>query len=293
MTIEPEVPQASSPARLSAAEFQTLLDAAAAARRDLRQFTPVEPWPLPEKSDCVFYHSIDLPNGETIEAEWDIRGRFANYIGDYPIAGKTLLDVGTASGFLSFEAEKAGAIVTSIDAFTGREFTQLPHIDRPYHTDRQGFIDGTNEHLRMLRNSYWYSWHKTNSRAEVIYAPLADLPFWSQKFDVVLAGAITEHLSDPMTMVGNLAGVAKEAVIIAFDPINDSEEMTLTAGPNWKLSGHEYAFTWYSVSRGLYRQLFDNVGFDVEFVDAWAVPSFAKTTEPVKRTTVVARRRPG
>lgn len=276
---------------MSQEEFHKRQEAAVASRQDLTQFTPLEPWGLPEKSDCVFYHSIDLPDGESIEAAWDIRGRFDQYIGDYPIRGKSLLDVGTASGFLSFEAEKAGATVTSLDALTGREFTQIPSIDSLYHTSRQAFIDATNAYLRMLRNSYWYSWNKLNSRAEVVYAPLADLPFWDRKFDVVLAGAITEHLSDPVTAVGNLTGLAREAVIIAFDPVTDSEEMTLTAFPTWKDTRPENAYTWYSASRGLYRQLFENVGFDVEFLDSYAIPTFQGPDTLEKRTTVVARRR--
>jgi 2-polyprenyl-3-methyl-5-hydroxy-6-metoxy-1,4-benzoquinol methylase len=36
-----------------------------------------------------------------------------------PIAGKTLLGVGTASGFLTFEAEKRGAQVTNFDVPSG------------------------------------------------------------------------------------------------------------------------------------------------------------------------------
>ncbi len=258
---------------------------------DTQTFAPIEPWPLPNKEDCTFYHTIDLPDGETIEAQWDIRGHFDSYVGGYPLQGKTVLDVGTASGFLTFQAEKAGATVTSLDARTGREFTQLPVKGYPFHEDRAGFVDGTDHHLWMLRNSYWYAWHRLGSRAEVVYAPLADLPFWGRTFDVVLAGAITEHLSDPITAVGNLAGLAREAVIIAYDPVVDSDALTLTAGVNWTDPRPHHIFTWFGVSRGLYRQLFDNLGFDVEFVDAQAVATFAGMTEPVTRTTVIARRR--
>jgi hypothetical protein len=56
--------------------------------------------PTPARSECLFYHSMDFPDGESVAGVWDIRGQFDQYIGNYPISGKTVLDVGTASGFL-------------------------------------------------------------------------------------------------------------------------------------------------------------------------------------------------
>ena len=252
---------------------------------------PVTPWPLPEKSSCIFYHTMEFPGEPVIFGGWDIRGLFPSYIGDYEIAGKTLLDVGTATGFLSFEAEKAGAIVTSMDALSGADYTQVPHLNSGYLNNRLAFVSETDEILQKLKNSYWYSWHKTGSRAEVVYAPVNVMGTWDRRFDVVLAGAITEHLSDPVTAIGNIAVLAKEAVIIAFDPVVDSDQMTMTAGPNWKALKPRTDHTWYFLSRGLYRQVFDNLGFDVEFVKSYAIPLFAGESQPVHRTTVIARRR--
>jgi len=69
-------------------------------------------------SDCVFYHSMDLPISGSQEGHWDLRGRFDDYVSRISFGGKSVLDVGAASGFLSFEAEKRGAKVVSIDAST-------------------------------------------------------------------------------------------------------------------------------------------------------------------------------
>jgi SAM-dependent methyltransferase len=255
-------------------------------------FTTVTPWPMPKKDDCLFYHSMTFPDGENIEAAWDVRGLFQDYIGHYPIRGKTLLDVGTATGFLSFEAEKAGAIVTSLDAATGRELNYIPIEGHQYHGNRPAFIEASNYNLKMLKNSYWYGWHKFASKAAVEYIPIADLPFWDRKFDVVLAGAIVEHLPDPVTMIGNIARLATEAVIIAFVPVNETDELTMIAGDNWAGNTVDHSYTWWILSRGLYRKIFDNLGFSVEFVDSQAIPTFANQTEPVTRKTVIARRRP-
>lgn len=258
---------------------------------DQTMFRPVSPWALPERDDCIFYHTLEFPDGEVISAAWDIRGLFDDYIGGYPIAGKTVLDVGTASGFLTFEAEKGGAIVTSLEARSALDFTQVPHAASDYLQDRGRFLQSTDEILGRLKSSYWYGWHRLGSRAEVVYAPITELSRWERRFDVVIAGAITEHLSDPVTAIGNLSVLAREAVIIAFDPVVDSDDEALTAGPNWTALRARADHTWYFLSRGLYRRVFDNLGFDVEFVDSHAVALFAGETEPTRRTTVIARRR--
>lgn len=236
---------------------------------------------------------MEFPDGEVIPAAWDIRGRFDDYIGGPAIDGKTLLDVGAASGFLSFEAERRGAIVTSLEARSGEDFTQVPHVGSSYLNDRGVFVSETNEILRKLKNSYWYGWRKMQSRAEVIYAPLNAVGTWDRRFDIVLVGAITEHLSDPVTAIGNLATLARETVIIAFDPVVDSDELTMTAGPNWTALGPRQDHTWFFLSRGLYQRIFDNLNFDVRFVESQAIPLFAGASTPITRTTVIATRRTG
>src|SRR6266403_2835052 len=76
--------------------------------------------------ECVFYHALDLPSFGAVEGHWDLRGRFDEYVGYTDLRDKTVLDVGTASGFLSFEAEKRGATVVSIDASSARPWDRVP-----------------------------------------------------------------------------------------------------------------------------------------------------------------------
>ena len=165
---------------------------------------------------CHFYHCLDFPNGETVEnATWDLRGRFERYIG-YPLRGKTVLDVGTASGFLAFSAEEAGARrVTAFDGLHYRDFERIPFKGSAFTDDRLRYIAEAEMHFKTMKNGFWHAWHKKGSSVEVVYAPVTQLWRWDRKFDVVIAGAIVEHLSDPVPFIGALAGLANEAVILA------------------------------------------------------------------------------
>jgi SAM-dependent methyltransferase len=234
------------------------------------EFAAETPWPMPARKDCVFYHSMTYPDGESIEDAWDIRGRFAQYIGDYPIRGKTVLDVGTAGGFLAFEAERAGATVTATDASSAAEFGRVPLAHTLYQDDRRTFVEQTAVWLRMLRNGFWYSWHRNRSRVEVVYAPLARLPYWNRKFDVVIAGAILEHLSDPVDAIANMASVTREALIIAFTDVGSSRRQLMETMNDWSSPSPDHSFTFWKLSKGLYRRVLGNLGFDVAFLPAKA-----------------------
>jgi 2-polyprenyl-3-methyl-5-hydroxy-6-metoxy-1,4-benzoquinol methylase len=80
---------------------------------------------------CWFYHVMDLPEFGTVNhfGSWDLRGRFDDYVSYATLARKTLLDVGCASGFLTFEAEKRGATVMSFDVSGGDVVNIDPKTD--------------------------------------------------------------------------------------------------------------------------------------------------------------------
>ena len=59
--------------------------------------------------ECYFYHSIDLPGRPPIVGAWDLRAGVDAYLGGISVAGKKVLEVGAANGFLSFHLEKRGA----------------------------------------------------------------------------------------------------------------------------------------------------------------------------------------
>ncbi len=66
--------------------------------------------------DCYFYHVMDIPGlSEPTKGNWDLRKGVDEYLGHLDFNNKTVLELGPASGFLTFHIEKNGGKVTSID----------------------------------------------------------------------------------------------------------------------------------------------------------------------------------
>jgi hypothetical protein len=99
-----------------------------------------EPRTVTDLASCFFYHTMDVPGYGTVHGEWDLRGQFDEYIGGVELAGKTMLDIGTASGFLTWEAERRGATVVSFDMDGVQRLTLLPFRDSLYFQDRDRYI---------------------------------------------------------------------------------------------------------------------------------------------------------
>ena len=93
---------------------------------------------------------MDLPGVGQVDGQWDLRGDLRRYLGGVDVAGKRCLDIGTASGFLSFEMEKEGAEVVSFDADDPSRIHLLPIHNHPYVTDHEEWLKGTADYLRRL-----------------------------------------------------------------------------------------------------------------------------------------------
>ncbi len=82
-------------------------------------------------ADCYFYHTMELPGRGVIEGQdWDLRGRVDEYLGNVDFAGQRVLEIGPASGFLTFEMEKRGADVISVEVTDehGWDFVPYPEL---------------------------------------------------------------------------------------------------------------------------------------------------------------------
>jgi len=211
--------------------------------------------------DCFFYHTMDLPELGLVRGQWDLRGRFDDYIGGVVVAGKSVLDVGTATGFLSFEAEKRGAArVVSFDLSDPRQQMFIPFKDKLYYRDYEKFMAQHALEIEAWKNAFWLCHRLLNSRAEVFYGDIFHLPPALGHFEVVIAGAVLEHLNDQITALASLARLTKETMVIVT-PVLQTEEHIARLEPT--AANPDYDFTWWRYSIGAYREILKILGFSI------------------------------
>jgi SAM-dependent methyltransferase len=237
--------------------------------------------------ECFFYHTMDLPELGTIHAHWDLRGRFDEYIGGVDVAGKSVLDVGTATGFLSFEAEKRGASqVVSFEMSDVRQQTLLPFKDKDQYIDKESWAESYGKGHDRWKNAYWLCHRLLQSKASVVYGSVYEIPVAMGEFDVVIVGAVVEHLSDPISALGSIARVTKDTLVIVTPLLPNDEPIAHFAG---RVSHPDNDYTWWIYSIGVYREVLGMLGFAIQRVSSSTYCyEYGKTWE--KRSTIVAIR---
>ena len=136
---------------------------------------PAQPRYVESPSDCFFYHTMDLPGFGEVRGHWDLRGRFNEYIGGVDLTAKSVIDVGAATGFLSFAAEKSGAArVLSFDIGDPRQQDFLPFKDKLYSRDPERWAKEYGAEIEQWKNGYWLCHRLLDSKAEVYYGDIYD-----------------------------------------------------------------------------------------------------------------------
>ena len=227
---------------------------------------------IPAIEDCRFYHAMDLPQIGFVQGAWDLRGRFDDYIGGVRLKDRSVLDVGAASGFLSFEAEQRGA--RSVTSFNAASHSQLQR--------NPGFV-GSEPDFKATLNSYRLAHHLLKSKAVPIFGDSYRLGEIAPKSDVVIVGQGLVHLRDPFGALEQMARCTADTLVIA-------EGMFDHPHPIAAYLGGTTPFSWFHFSTTIYQQFLPKLGFEIASIKPgkYRCVSLAKD-EAV--WTLVARRR--
>ena len=133
-----------------------------------------------------FYHSFELPDGSRIDGvmplTW-LRERWSRFPLPDDLTGKRVLDIGPWDGWFSFEAERRGAQVVSVD--------------------------------REEQTTYLEMHRRLNSRADYRTLDLFELPTAGLgTFDIVFCLGLLYHLKHPVLGLEIVASLAKEVAIV-------------------------------------------------------------------------------
>jgi SAM-dependent methyltransferase len=159
-------------------------------------------------ADCHFYHCMDIPGVGPVQGDWDLRGRVDDYLGGVDLKGKRVLEVGPASGFLTFEMEQRGASVVCIELDPAIEWDHLPDVgaDQAFRASRQRILE-------RMRNGFWFAHEHFQSDAQVHYGHATALPDALGHFDVAVLASVLLHLRDPLRVVESCARLTDSIVV--------------------------------------------------------------------------------
>jgi len=216
------------------------------------------PLTVNDPGQCYFYHQMDIPGvGEMKNASWDLRECIDAYLGNYDFKGKRVLDVGCASGFLTFSMEKMGAEVVSFDMLSGSQWDVVPQLQ--YRQNREAAIARMVEGDRLLKNGYWFAHERLASKAKVFYGDVYNLPEALGPFDVAVFGMIITHLRDAFRAIYSAARLVTGDLIITNQTPGGTgrEAYFVPTRENGEIQA------WWVFTEGCIKQMVSVMGFEV------------------------------
>jgi SAM-dependent methyltransferase len=244
-----------------------------------------EPRVVTDLARCWFYHKTELPGFGEIAGDWDLRQCTDAYLGNYAFAGKRVLDVGAASGFLSFQMEKRGAEVVSFDLDDGANWNVVPHFKI---VDKLPEIRAAqSQTLESIKNGYWLSHRAVGSKAKAVYGDIYNMPDMGQ-FDAVYFGMIIGHLRDPFSALAQGAARCAETMIVTS--MFEVNKMKLY--PTASTYSNNHIKSWWHMTTGMCKQMLGVLGFDTVdlVISNPAVNAVGFTQNRPQCQTIVARR---
>lgn len=196
----------------------------------------------------IWYHTIDLGDGQSTPGIYDHRPFLAHYGLPKDLRQRSALDIGAASGFFTFELERRGAsvVATDLPTWMAHDFGPLYRPDLP-----------PEQQDRYLLDPFCYAHARLHSLAERKLVNIYDLsPETVGRFDLVFCGSVLLHLSDPIRALWRIQSVTKEAAIIATNihPLPDASPLAL-------FSGQHHGDVWWLPNRAAFEAMVQCAGF--------------------------------
>ena len=134
--------------------------------------------------DCSWYHIMNVPGLGLVDGIYDLRNSVEAILGNLNYQNKKVLNIGQSTGYLSFEAEKRGADVTSVDLNydKGELIDWVINVKHENTEDIKNFI--TLEKRR--RNAFWYAHKAFDSKSKLLLSNINNLPEELEEQDVAI-----------------------------------------------------------------------------------------------------------
>ena len=183
--------------------------------------------------DCHFYHIHDVPGFGRTKGQWVLQSVDA-YLGNVVFDGARVLEIGPASGYLTFEMERRGASVTAIEVTDSHGWDFVPYPPErmaPVLRDRA-------QAMLKLKDSWWFLHELNASNAQMCYTDIYSLPGELGHFNIAVLAAVLLHVHSPLEVIAQCAQRAEALVI------TDMFHETLEGRPVMELTPTHENFGW-------------------------------------------------
>lgn len=162
---------------------------------------------------------MDIPGYGLVKGEWDLRVGVKSYLGGDSVnfKGKRVLEMGAASGFLTFTMEKMGADVVGYDLSEDFDWDIVPFARLDY----KEILNSRRGHLRKINNGFWLNHKANNSKAKIVFGTVYNVPEEIGKVDIATFGSILLHLRDPFLALQSALRLTRETVIVTDLPLTE------------------------------------------------------------------------
>jgi 2-polyprenyl-3-methyl-5-hydroxy-6-metoxy-1,4-benzoquinol methylase len=176
------------------------------------------------------YHVLRPLPGVEVPGEYDMYELLGAYHLPEDLSGKTVLDVGTASGFFAMECARRGASVTAVD-------------------------------LVLWDSHHWAIAELMKWDVRRVQKNIYELDASFGQFDLVICGSLLLHLPDPVDAIRRLREVCRERAIISTScPEHE------TSGPTCEFVGEQREggayWAYWNIGGEALRRMLLAVGFD-------------------------------
>lgn len=175
-----------------------------------KRITFAKPKKVKSLKDCYFYHTMDLPGYGVVKGDWDLRSNPEKYLGGANFKEKRVLEIGPASGYLTFYMESLGAKVTALELSDKNDWDMVPYA----RCDWLKRSKNRQRHLKKVNHSFWLAHKLFRSKTKIVYGSAYNIDDRLGSFDIAVLGTVLLHLRDPFLVLEKVSRVTKKTIII-------------------------------------------------------------------------------